>query len=386
MMQLSKVMMQLIKSEICSVPMKDVSRDVLSDDFLEALYRLSKAHDLAHVVGNALEKNGLLSESPISGKFRKQTFTAVYRYQQLQYTYTRICAVLEEAKIAYLPLKGSVIRALYPEPWMRTSCDIDILVHEEDLDRAIDALQNSLKFKADGEKGYHDISLFSPNGIHLELHFSILEKMDNIDTLLSRVWEYSSPVNEGAYAHRLSDAYQIFHTAAHMSYHFVFGGCGVRSFIDLYLLKNAPTYRAEDAKALCAQCGIDAFLDAALALSEVWFGTAEHTALTQDMEDYLLRGGVYGTQENIIAATQEKKGGKFKYLLYRIFMPYEQLKAQYPSLEGKRWLTPVYQIRRWFRALFGGRLGHSVAELKTSQAMDRGRAKTTAELFNQLKL
>lgn len=388
--QLTRVMMQLIKSEICNIPSQESAQDALSDvicdEFLEKLYQLSKAHDLAHIVGNALEKRGLLSESPISQKFRKQTFTAVYRYQQLQYTYSRICAVLEEAKIPYLPLKGSVIRAYYPEPWMRTSCDIDVLVHEEDLERAVQALCQALSFKAEEEKGYHDVSLFSPNGIHLELHFSILEGMESIDTVLSHVWEYSSAAREGVYEYKQSYSYLIFHTVAHMSYHFVHGGCGVRAFTDLYLLKNTPSYNANDVRLLSAACGMEAFLEGVLSLSDVWFGEAEHTNLTKDMEDYLLRGGVYGSKENVIAAAQEKKGGKFKYLLYRIFMPYEKLKLQYPSLEGKRWLTPVYQIRRWFRMLFGGRFGTSIAELKTAQAMDKDRSKTTVELLSKLGL
>ena len=33
----------------------------------------------------------------------------------------RGCAVLEEAKIPYIPLKGTVLRDYYPEAWMRTS-------------------------------------------------------------------------------------------------------------------------------------------------------------------------------------------------------------------------------------------------------------------------
>ena len=38
---------------------------------------------------------------------------------------------IKKVQIPFLPLKGSVIRQYYPEPWMRTSCDIDILVDFE---------------------------------------------------------------------------------------------------------------------------------------------------------------------------------------------------------------------------------------------------------------
>ena len=44
---------------------------------------------------------------------------------------------LEKAEIPFLPLKGSVIRKYYPEPWMRTSCDIDLLIHKEEADNVV---------------------------------------------------------------------------------------------------------------------------------------------------------------------------------------------------------------------------------------------------------
>ena len=50
--------------------------------------------------------------------------------------YENLCSAFEKAQIPFLPLKGSVIRKYYPEAWMRTSCDIDILVHDEDVGRA----------------------------------------------------------------------------------------------------------------------------------------------------------------------------------------------------------------------------------------------------------
>lgn len=48
-----------------------------------------------------------------------------------------ICSIFDKIKIAYIPLKGAVIRPYYPYDSMRTSCDIDILIHEEDLELAI---------------------------------------------------------------------------------------------------------------------------------------------------------------------------------------------------------------------------------------------------------
>ena len=54
---------------------------------------------------------------------------------------------------------------------MRISCDIDILVHENDLERATNHLINNLGYSYDG-KGAHDVSLFLDKRVHLELHYT----------------------------------------------------------------------------------------------------------------------------------------------------------------------------------------------------------------------
>ena len=103
---------------------------------------------------------------------------AVYRYEKINYELGRLRKVLNEAKIPFIPLKGSVLRRYYPEPWMRTSCDIDVLVHEEAVDQAAQIIVDKLGYAYE-KKQYHDISLMSDGGVHLELHHTIKENKAN---------------------------------------------------------------------------------------------------------------------------------------------------------------------------------------------------------------
>lgn len=167
-------MMELIASEVCGKEI-DKSQHTLTDEDLAKLYKLSKSHDLAHLVGDALIKNNLIGDGEIKAKFQNQMMLAVYRYEKINYELGRLREAMNEAKIPFIPLKGSVIRQYYPKPWMRTSCDIDILVHESDLERAVAMLVDKLAYKRES-KGSHDISLFSDYGVHLELHYSLIEK------------------------------------------------------------------------------------------------------------------------------------------------------------------------------------------------------------------
>ena len=113
-------MMDLIASEVCGKNI-DKSQYTLTDEELAKLYKLSKSHDLAHLVGDALIKNDLIGNDEIKAKYQKQVMLAIYRYEKINYELNRLRSALNEAQIPFIPLKGSVLRQYYPEPWMRTS-------------------------------------------------------------------------------------------------------------------------------------------------------------------------------------------------------------------------------------------------------------------------
>lgn len=266
-----RVMMDLIASEVCGKEI-DKSQHTLTDEELVKLYKLAKSHDLAHLVGDALIKNDLIGDGEIKAKFQKQMMLAVYRYEKINYELGRLRKVLNEVKIPFIPLKGSVIRKYYPEPWMRTSCDIDVLVHESDLERAVSALTSAAGYKADS-KGSHDVGMFSDSGVHLELHYSLIEDkiVGSAADILRSAWENASPVSDTSEYVFGDDLFFFYHTA-HMAKHFVNGGCGIRPFIDIWVLNHHVPFDEGKRKALLAEGRLLTFAAEAQALSEVWFG------------------------------------------------------------------------------------------------------------------
>ena len=379
-------MMELIASEVCGTNI-DKSQYTLTDEELVKLYKLSKSHDLAHLVGDALIKNDLIGDGEIKAKFQKQMMLAVYRYEKINYELGRLRETLNEAQIPFIPLKGSVIRQYYPEPWMRTSCDIDILVHESDLDRATVVLVDKLTYKQES-KGSHDIGLFSDNGVHLELHYSLIEekRVGNIESVLQSVWEKAVPVAE-TLEYVLSDEMFYYYHVAHMAKHFVgTGGCGVRPFVDIWALNHRVPFDKEKRNALLAEGGLLTFATEAESLTEVWFGEGVHTDTTRKMQDYLLRGGVYGTTANRVSVQQVRRGGKVRYAISRIWLPYDILKYRYPSISGKHFLLPLYEVRRWLALIFSDSAKQSMNELKlNSSTTNEGQAQTK-EMLSKLEI
>lgn len=393
----TKTVINCIKYEICGQKEKIVLPEI-SARFLIEVYKLSKAHDVAHLVGDALNKSGVFENLPadldeneraaiskVKGKFDEQIFTAVYRYENINYELEQICKTLEEAKIPFIPLKGSVIRKYYPEPWMRTSCDIDVLVHENDIEKAMSFLVKKSGAACE-TKGSHDVGLFL-NSVHIELHYSLIESdvVGKADIPFQNVWNYAQQIEQTS-QYTLNEEMFYYYHIAHMAKHFIHGGCGIRPFMDLWLYNRVNTGNTDKRNKLLSDGGLLKFSEEAENLAATWFGNKEHSEITQEMENFILQGGVYGTLEQHLAMSQNKKGGKFKHLLSKVFLSYKDMSIYYPSLKKCPVLFPVYQVRRWCRILFCGGRKAAMNEIKVNQNITTEEQERAKKLLEELNL
>lgn len=352
----NETIIQLIGNEVCGRTLSLADDISVSDAKLFEIYNIAKAHDLAHIIGSALINNGLLKGKTAENLYREQVYAILYRYENLCYVLEKVCGVLENAKIPYIPLKGAVTKELYPQPWMRTGCDIDILVHEEDVENAAKIIAETLGYKYT-DKGKHDIQILSTENIYVELHFSLLEEDASPATakVLGKVWEHAKPAEKGSFKYELDDAMFYFYHIAHMAKHFLGGGCGIRPFLDLWLMEKNKNYATAEVAALLKKGKLADFVKVAKKLSNVWFSSEEHDEITLLMQNFILNGGSFGSKETIMLSEQQKAGGRVKYILSRIFVPYDYLKSQYPIIKKYKFLTPICEICRLFTLLFGKR-------------------------------
>lgn len=357
----------LIRSALDASPVAEIEAD------LGYLYQVAKTHDVEHLITLSLKQNGLLKKE--DSFMEKSLLKAVYRYETSNYVLKELSDALEKAKIPFIPLKGSVLRKYYPEPWMRTSCDIDVLVHREDLERSIECLISTLGCE-EKSRETHDVSLFTPRGVHIELHFDLVEegRANNAIDVLRSVWENASLRENYKYHYEMADAFFYFYHIAHMAKHFESGGCGIRPFIDLWIMDHMGDVDFSARDNLLSKGGLLNFAEVSRALSRVWLGGEEADEISLQLQEFLLSGGVYGSSENRVALQQKKKGGRYGYILSRIFIPYEKLKRYYPILEKYRWLAPIMQVRRWFMLLRPEVANMAKNELKTNQSLKKDRA------------
>ncbi len=386
-MNSKKIIFELLKSSLRAEELDDTLKESITEQDLVAIYKLAKKHDLAHIVGDSLDKIGVLKENSQARKvFLQERNMAVFRYEQLNYDLERISAGLEEEKIEHIPLKGSVIRKFYPEPWLRTSCDIDILIRDCDKERAKEIFEHKLNCEYKSTWDYEQ-SFFTESGVHIELHHSLDCGRFQVGEFLGEIWQNAVALDGKAYRKELADEWFYFYHFAHMAKHFEAGGCGIKPFMDIWILNNRMPKNTQRRDEILERGGLLEFAKACEKLARTWFSNQEYDEMSLNLEEYVLHGGVYGNTENRVLIGQQKKGGKFRYILYRIFLPYDELKNYYPKLNGKKWLTPFYQLKRWFRLVFvKGTAKKSLAELNTSNAVSKDTQDKTQKLLQDLGL
>jgi hypothetical protein len=171
-----------------------------------------------------------------------------------------------------------------------------------------------------------------------------------------------------------------------MAKHFSGGGCGIRSYLDLWILNHRIGCNAANAAELLEEGGMTAFAQASEKLVAVWFADAKMDQTIEQMEEYVLWGGVYGSLANHVTLIQSKRGGKFRYAMSRIFVRYEIMRQYYPILEKHKWLTSFYHVYRWLCVIFNGRLRRALREMKFILKISRKQRRTAKEMLEHLDI
>ena len=378
------ILFSIIRNVVCGEPLSQSVQDACTPEVLESLYSLAKKHDLAHLIACGLEKFDK-PDSEIISKFQDAKKRAVMRYLRSEYELNRIGHVLENNRIQHIPLKGAVLREYYPEQWMRTSGDLDILVHENEVEQASGVLETTLRYTRI-KKGDHDISLRSSSGLLIELHYLAIDegRFPHAQRILSRIWDDS--IATSGFRRNLPDELFYFYHIAHMAKHIENGGCGIRPFLDLWILNHKMHFDVQNRRKLLEGGMLVPFAEAAEKLSEVWFSQMKMDPLSQHFEDYVLRGGTHGILENQIGVYQTKLGSKIRYALQKIFLPYDTLKYHYPILQKHKFLTPIFEVIRWLKLLFKGGIKRSAREMQMNVSMTGERMTEIQQLLLYLGL
>ena len=266
---------------------------------------------------------------------------------------------------------------------MRTSADIDVLIKSEDFDKATELLfQND--FTTENERTSYDRGFYFEK-THLELHHSLCRNSEIINDILKDVWDNAA--QKDGYEYAMEKEFFAFHHITHMLSHILDGGCGIRPFIDLWIMRNKRYYDEEKLKPLLKKCGLVRYYEKICELSEVWMEGKPHNEVTESLQKYILKGGTYGSEENGheigVAANNQSR---FKYIWKLAFPDYKFMCYVYPSVKKHRILLPLCYVHRIFSKLFGKERKRIRGRIKNINSSNEQNVEEVASLIKDLGL
>ena len=372
-----------LREAVGGTPLTEAEQALCTADTWPDIVRVAQKHAVEAAVAHTVRAHRLVDDPAV-----QNTITlATVGYELLNYEQNHIADLLGAADIRFMPLKGAVMRRFYTQPWMRSSCDIDVLVPSDELDRAVALLTEQHGYTV-LHKGAHDVALKAKSGIHLELHYALLDEgvSPAWEAALGDVWATATPRADRPYWYEMPDEVFYLYHVIHMAKHFLGGGCGIKPFLDLWLLDRLPDVDRQKRDDLLGQGDLLAFTASVQKQTDVWFRGAAADPIAEQIEAYVLRGGVYGNATNRVAVHQRQAGGRLGFLLKNVFLPYRILQFHYPILQKHRWLMPVMQVRRWGKLIFGGHLRRIRKKVAYSQSISADEARATARFLTDVGL
>jgi hypothetical protein len=122
------------------------------------------------------------------------------------------------------------------------------------------------------------------------------------------------------------------------------GGCPIRSLIDLWILDTMPERDEAGRNRILEKAGLLTFAQAMSSTAKAWFDG--HEVPSEELEQFILTAHMYSDLKNQVSLGLDRNG-LGKYILRRIFQPYDVIKYTFPILQKHKWLTPFFQMIRW---------------------------------------
>lgn len=277
------------------------------------------------------------------------------------YEVEQIEKAFEAENISYMPLKGIILKNIYPKPEMRTMGDADILIRLEQYSRIkpiMEQLQFSFQYESDHELVWKKPALF------LELHKSVMTTYNkDFYRYFGTGWEIAKSIpNISRYEMSAEDFY-IF-AFVHFTKHYRISGIGIKHLIDLWVYINAHSQLdwAYIEKEL-QKMHLSEFHVNVKKTIDVWFNGDAETDVTNLITNVIFNSGQYGSTEMAIINRSLQNGKdsvlriKAERFFRSLFLPYSAMKEKYSILNKVPILLPFMWLIRCFEILLRDKVG-----------------------------
>lgn len=265
----------------------------------------------------------------------------------------------DENGIEYMPLKGTLLKEIYPKSDMRTMGDADILIRTAQY-KKIEKTVTDLGY-AFVKDNVNEL-VWNKKEMLIEFHrYLVAPSHKDLFEFFGDGWKCANLCKDSKTRFQMNVEDFYFYLFIHFAKHYRSGGIGIRQAVDLWVYRNKTTDLDEElVKSKLEALKMLEFYNNICVMLDVWFGDKESTDKTDFLTNYIFASGNFGTQEsremaNVVRESKSSGSVKksfFKKIITTVFLPYKRMVQIYKVLKKAPYLLPFLWVWRLFKGLF----------------------------------
>ncbi|MBO5747362.1 MAG: nucleotidyltransferase family protein [Clostridia bacterium] len=340
---------------------------------VEKLYKFASRQNIVSLIYSGLVNCGFDGQSAESEQFFISTCQYVVTAGQQDDYIGEIFREFDANKIDYLPLKGTLLRELYPRPEMRAMGDADILIKVEQYD-VIKPIMLRLGFTEDVESD-HELVWYK-DSVMIELHKRLIPSYNkDYYKYFGDGWNKAERCADST-RYQMTKEDNLIYLLTHFAKHYRDAGIGIKHLVDIKLyLEKVPDIDFRYLKKQLEKLNLWEFFNNLQKTIAVWFDGGVEDEATRLITKTIMSGGAFGTAKasNVSAALKDKKQGqtknRFERFLIMVFPSYDRMSEKFPVLKKCPVLLPFLWVWRLFGVLFKKEKRDSVPKFYDSVAV-----------------
>ncbi|MCQ2505746.1 MAG: nucleotidyltransferase family protein [Lachnospiraceae bacterium] len=309
----------------------------------DEIFTIGSKQDMAPITFCALNSIKNLEKGSSWMEYQKRFLSDCARSEVQMSEYKNLVKYLCENGVKVLPLKGCVIKELYPSPSFRVMSDVDLLYDGVTPQELAELMEKAGYSTENLESGCHEVFHKKPC-MNIEPHRKLVTDDSPYKSVLQDMFAKAIPDEKISNLYHMKPEDLYIHVIVHAAKHFKSSGLGIRPMGDIYVLNQ--TYKDSfDRKYInesLASVGLSKFEEKLRTLAYAFFGEEEAKVSDEDMEVFF-QGSTYGKSD--AGRDYMSKGGnsRIAFFLHRTFYPYSGMCEMFPIL--RKW--PVLLPFAW---------------------------------------
>lgn len=355
---MEQVLTQLLDAVSAALKQEPYTKPIEQD---KTFYLMAKENGFSGMLYETLDRT--TCSKPVQSRLTRDFFSYQAQDAKQQVAIDDTTNHLKQQDINHVFLKGSRLKALYPQPYMRAMGDIDILIEPKNRKPIYDILTSS-GYTSTHKSLQHDV-FRHPNGSTLEVHTQLMRARpgSNIPNTHSD-WDHVEPLHPPTY--RLTPAYETVYLVHHAAKHMYGSGIGLRTVLDIGLFLNAyrDVIEETELRQWMDDHDLTRFFQTILCLNHRYFGINPYPHLwppdwlDDDVYDaltkHIVQSGIHGLGTGFnnyigrVATHRLRHKSNILLLLSLVFPSYQAMRGMYPWLS----ILPILLPFAWGWRIF----------------------------------